>query len=219
MSRKLYYTTQFDGLLGMIPHYQSYPRMMPFVGSKYGQYGPKILLVAESHYLPPEVTVHLDADKWYSGTEAELRPEDKPGWFNTRNILNKNAGKWNKKGHTIYRHLEAALIEAGFPESDNTFQYVAFMNGFQRPAVSKLSINATPRDVEVSSQTIQSVIDVLKPDHLVFVSTKAKRYLGKNLSIKHDVVPHPASAWWYRPSKRGSGKEQFVRLITDFMSR
>jgi hypothetical protein len=208
----MHYSDCFDENLDEIPHYLSYPRMRPFVGTEYGRGGPKILLVAESHYLPPASTVHLDAARWYAGSESDLCPEKERGWINTREIVNK--GRWVKKGHTIYRHVALALEEAGIPASNNAFRYVAFMNCFQRPAVSKQSISATPLDLEVAVQTVSAVIEVLAPDHVVFISTKAKDKVGKRMALPSYSIPHPACPWWHRASKKGTGKDQFVRLVS-----
>ncbi|WP_375176627.1 hypothetical protein [Marinobacter mobilis] len=59
-----YYTEAFDDQLDKIEIYQCYPLFKPFVGSVYGRNGPRILLIAESHYLPPESTVHRDPANW-----------------------------------------------------------------------------------------------------------------------------------------------------------
>ncbi|OLO08858.1 hypothetical protein BTW08_05990 [Salinicola sp. MH3R3-1] len=212
--KTIQYSQDYDTALDQLPHYQAYPRMRPFVGHLYGHHGPKILLVAESHYLPRNSTLHLDAQRWYAGTEAVFSEADKPGWINTRDILNKPDGRWTAKGHTIYQRLNRALIEAGYPGNDNMFKYVAFMNGFQRPAVTGDSLKVHRQDLMVSREVLNGVIDVLKPDHVIFVSTKAKRHLAKHLEIESKGVPHPACAWWYRASKHGTGKERFISLMS-----
>lgn len=188
--------------------------MRPFIGRFYGQHGPKILLVAESHYLPAGRSLHLDAQRWYAGSEKNFETDDKPGWIHTRNIIDKPDGQWNARGHEIYRRLNRALSEAGYMGDGNLFRYVAFMNGFQRPAVTGKSLNVQREDLEVAKQTLNGVIDVIKPDRVIFVSTKAKRHLAKHLEIESKGVPHPACAWWYRASKHGTGKERFISLVS-----
>lgn len=206
------FTTQFDAQIKEIDHYRYHEQMMPFVGSEYGVLGPRILLVAESHYLRQSSTIHLDDDRWYKTTSAQLLPHEYSA-TNTRKCLTKTAKHWKSKSYTIFRNLENALIEAGYPELDNTLRYVAFMNGFQRPAVSRLSIQSTALDKQVSIDTLQSVIDVIQPEHIIFVSRKAYLELGKRLSSPSYAVPHPASAWWNRASKKGTGKSQFLALV------
>jgi hypothetical protein len=206
------FTTRFDEKFATINHYCNHPQMIPFVGSEYGTFGPRILLIAESHYLKKTSTVHLDAENWYK-VKADQLQKDECNATNTRKCLNKDGKSWKIKSYTIFRNLENALIEAGYPETDNTLRYIAYMNGFQRPAVSRLSIKSTPIDQLNSVATIQSVVDIIQPEHIIFVSRKAYFALGKQLSQKAHVVPHPASAWWNRRSKRGTGKEQFLTLL------
>ena len=219
MKHTYQYTTEYNSKLECIPHYQKHPQMMPFVGADYGEHGPKILLIGESHYLQPKSTIHLDPSIWYESTAADLDKDTtddirREYWAtHTRACLTKKGPTWKKKSFTIFRNLEAALIEAGYPVADNTLRYVAFMNGFQRPAVSRLSIKDTALDREHSVATVQSVIDVLDPEHVICVSRKAYKAFEKQLSIKTHAVPHPASPWWNRASKRGTGKAQFVELV------
>lgn len=216
--KTIHYSQDYDKAFDQLPHYKAYPRMRPFVGSQYGRFGDKVLMVAESHYLPAGSTVHMDAERWYAGSEADLASEREPRWIHTRGILNKSAGRWRSKGHTIYRRLEQALVEAGFPESDNTFKYVAFMNGFQRPAVEGLSLKPHKADLRVSRDTLNGVVAVLQPDQVIFVSSKARRFLGGQLTVASHGVPHPACAWWYRASKCGTGKERFINLVSGLYS-
>lgn len=209
-----HHQSAFDSALNQLPHYDAYPRMSPFVGRLYGQHGPKILLVAESHYLPKESSCHLDARRWYAGSEKDLSSKDKPGWIHTQKIIDKENGKWTARGHEIYRRLNRALSEAGYSGGGNMFRYVAYMNGFQRPAVTGKSLDVQREDLEVARQTLNGVIDIIKPECVIFVSTKAKKYLGKHLSIESKGVPHPACGWWYRTSKYGTGKERFINLMS-----
>ncbi|WP_447928118.1 hypothetical protein [Vreelandella sp. EE27] len=214
-----HYSQVFDNAFDQLPHYQAYPRMRPFVGRLYGQDGPKILLVAESHYLPPESSLHLDSQRWYSGSEKELGVEDKPGWIHTRKIIDKENGKWTARGHEIYRRINRALGEAGYPEGGNLFRHVAFMNAFQRPAATGKSLNVQRADLEVAKQTLNGVINAIESDCVIFVSIKAKRHLARHIEIDSKGVPHPACAWWYRASKHGPGKERFIRYISEILSR
>ncbi|MCX2525334.1 uracil-DNA glycosylase family protein [Larsenimonas rhizosphaerae] len=210
-----HYSQNYDEAFEQLPHYQAYPRMRPFVGRLYGHHSPKILLIAESHYLPPESSLHLDAQHWYEGTESSLSDSDKPGWINTRGILDKPNGQWKAKGHEIYRRLNRALGEAGYSGGGNLFRYVAFMNGFQRPAITGDSLKVQKKDIDVATETLNGVIDIIKPELVIFVSKKASRHLAKRINIKSSSVPHPACPWWYRASKRGTGKARFLHCILD----
>ncbi|SEK66306.1 hypothetical protein [Ectothiorhodospira marina] len=208
-----YYTEDFDGQLDKIEIYQRYPLLKPFVGSDYGHNGPRILLIAESHYLPPESTVHRDPASWYEGHEDALTTEEQK-WMRTRRILNKPLKGWKAKGHAIYRNIESALLKAGLPANDSVFRQVAFMNAFQRPAKTGDTIKQKKQDVEVAAQTINQVIEALKPDHIVFVSTKAKRTVGKHLSQSSSGFHHPACPWWNRKQDGMSSKQRFIDHIS-----
>ena len=43
------------------PAHRKYPRIIPYVGSKYEE--KRLLLILESHYLPDGSTIHLDPKK------------------------------------------------------------------------------------------------------------------------------------------------------------
>lgn len=210
-----YYTKDFDHKLDAIDIYQSYPLLKPFVGSDYGKGCPKILLIAESHYLPPESTAHLDSESWYAGSEGDLSPKEQT-WTRTRGILNKPLGGWRARGHAIYRQLEAALIKAGLPANDSVFRQVAFMNAFQRPAKTGDTIKNTKMDGEIAANTVNKVIEVLQPDHIIFVSTKAKRRVGKKLKFQSEGVDHPACPWWNIKRDGITSKERFIDLISGY---
>ncbi|MEL7895854.1 hypothetical protein [Vreelandella neptunia] len=209
-----YYTEVFDDKLHGIDIYHRYPQLKPFVGSDYGATGPRILLIAESHYLPSESTVHIDAESWYSDKVGKLTPKEQQ-WIHTRGILNKPLKGWHAKGHAIYRHLESALLKAGLPANDSVFRQIAFMNAFQRPAKTGVSIKTTNKDIEIAADTINQVIYALQPEYVVFVSTKAKRALGKRLNHKSVGFHHPASPWWNRKQNKISSKERFTDLISE----
>ncbi|MDR1176770.1 MAG: hypothetical protein LBK83_15005 [Treponema sp.] len=49
--------------LEKIEHYKNYPQMIPFIGKYWGKYK-KLLIIAESHYLP-ESTKEIIDDKYY----------------------------------------------------------------------------------------------------------------------------------------------------------
>jgi len=210
-----YYTEAFDVQLDTIEIYRRYPLLKPFVGSDYGCNGPRILLIAESHYLPQDSTVHQDSTSWYTGNEGILTTGEQK-WMRTRRILNKPLKGWTAKGHTIYRNIESALVKAGVPANDSVFRQVAFMNAFQRPAKTGASIKQTKQDVEVAIETINQVINALKPDHIVFVSTKAKRTVGKHLIQASVGVHHPACAWWNRKQDGLSSKQRFINHISTY---
>lgn len=210
-----YYTEAFDDRLDEIESYQRYPLLKPFVGSDYGNSGPRILLIAESHYLPEGSTIHMDSECWYTGNEGDLTSQEQT-WMRTRRILNKPLKGWTAKGHTIYRNIESALLKAGLPANDSVFRQVAFMNAFQRPAKTGDSIKQSKQDAEIAVETINQVVKALKPDHIVFISTKARRAVGKHLSQNSVGVHHPACPWWNRKRNGVSSKQRFIDHISRY---
>ena len=79
--------TNFDSKLREIPHYKRYPAMIPFVGDHYeSSEHRKVLVLGESNYLWKKVTLHLDADAWYEGSQDNL-DEENIRWINCRRLV------------------------------------------------------------------------------------------------------------------------------------
>ncbi|MBN2294018.1 MAG: hypothetical protein JXM70_16450 [Pirellulales bacterium] len=215
-----YCTTRYDKKLGKIEHYQRYPQMMPFVGEDYdGKTHFKVLLIAESHYFPSCSSKHKDTNAWYDGY-TDLSDTEK-SWINNRGGIKSGKDQhWKSKGHAIYRNIEKAMIEAGFPKRENMFSYVAYMNCFQRPAMKGDSIRNVMEDLdkEKSKQVLEGVVHAIKPDYICFVSSFAWHTIGKHMEfngLKEDPMhtPHPACCWWHRKSKKGKGKIVFKKFM------
>ncbi len=219
----MHHTTKYDNDFNKIPFYKKYPEYLPFIGKKFDE-NSKILLLGESHYLPKSSVVHKNPSNWYKGSNSLLSGEE-PLWINTRRVVNNIHGKnkpipqkW-KRSRTIYRNIEKALIESGLPVVDNLFCNLAFMNSFQRPAeVTGESIDVHPIDIEESAKVINRVIEIIKPEHICFVSSKASKSLVKHLKVNFeiDTVSHPASVWWNRESRKGISRELFIQLMREY---
>lgn len=216
-----HHTEAFDSQLKQIEFYQKYPEYLPFIGQSYEVH--KILFLGESHYFPKESVWHKVPEDWYSGS-SELLVGDERYYINTRRAVNNIHGsdeptpqKW-KKSRTIFRNIEQVMLDSGLPKTDNLFCHVAFMNAFQRPAEEHGdSIKVRPLDVEQSAQVIKQVIEIIQPKYICFVSSKASKHLAQQIGVRSDVVMHPASAWWNRPTKQGStGKEALMRLLAQY---
>lgn len=220
MNENLHNTESFDSELMLLPFYQKYPEYLPFIGKLYNEH--KILLLGESHYFPKESWFHKIPENWYSGSNKKLTSEERL-WCNTRRVVNNIHGnkipepqKW-KKSRTIYRNIENSMIDSGFPLSDNLFCNVAFMNAFQRPAEDTgESIKVLKIDVEQSVVVINHVIEIIEPESICFLSSKAAKFFAHEITMKSDVVSHPASIWWNRKSKRGISREKFVELLREY---
>ena len=80
-------------------HLRRFPCMHPWIGSRYRDDRHKrLLVVGESHYLPPESTIHHDPDRWYRSSQAELS-EEEVRWAST---IGNITGRWTR-AHRIYR--------------------------------------------------------------------------------------------------------------------
>jgi len=125
-------STAFDGVLMEIPHFKSFPAMLPFVGQDYlSSSHPKLLICAESFYFPEDSVLHKDSAKWYSINQHDLDEEEEVGYIHCRNLLE---CAWVHPGHAIYRELNRCLEEIELPDSDRAISHIAFMNTFFRPA-------------------------------------------------------------------------------------
>lgn len=222
----LHHTEKYDDSLRPIDFYKQFPEFLPFIGNNYCE--EKILLLGESHYFPKNSTIHKNAVDWYNKSTKDLSG-DEPYFINTRRVLNNldwdkkakkviERKKWTKS-RTIFRNIEQSLIDSKFTKTDNLLCHIAFMNTFLRPAENTgQSINVCQIDIEKSVLVINQVIEIIRPKHICFVSSKASKCIAKDLTMRSDSVPHPASIWWYRKSKRGIGKELFLNLLKSYQN-
>lgn len=223
--------------LANLNHYINYPRLIPWVGSKYLS-GKRVLVIAESHYLPEGVTYHHDVERWYSGNEQSLiqhiaenctiESEKKNGinYINTSGILRVRSNdmlsekrrKFSSKGHAIYRNIFSTLNSSAFNYTNylDAIDHVAYYNYFQRPAeLSGDSIKVTSQDKVIAESTLKHVIETLNPELILVVSSKVGKVIKPLLSdYNHVITAHPASPWWNRATKKGvTGKQCFSEFL------
>lgn len=210
--------TDFDTSLKQIPHYQAYPAMLPFVGKEYvSEQHKKVLVIGESHYLPEESTVHHDAEAWYAGSQKSLN-EEEVDWINTRGVIIWHHEDKKRFVGKINKEIEGA----GFGESKPGMEHIALMNAFQRPSLERKTMKGhdTKKDISVSADVIRSVVDILKPETVIFVSKYAweKFHTAIGERAKIEWVYHPTGQkgrWW---SKK-EGKEKFAALLTELKNQ
>jgi hypothetical protein len=221
-------TEHFNAALQDFYHYENHPQMLPFVGKYWGTCK-KLLVICESHYLPPYSLPETIRD-WYDLTVNELNDDEKE-WTNTAKIVDETW--YENKSHNNFRNIDYAIIESGFKPDfklgENSFCYISYMNFFQRPAEKTGdSINPQKVDLEIANETLTHVINVLKPDFLFFVSSKAWECFNKDWHkdliasnrIGHSC--HPTSPHWGIPSMKYSidnvtpltGKQAFINFIS-----
>jgi len=218
-------TTEFDKLFKKnISHYKRHKQMIPFVGKHWGKYK-KLLIIGESHYLPPE-SKKSTIENWYELKTSDLN-EAEIDFTETADLV-ENGGdhqQYDSKGHTIYKNIEDAILESGFkPENTvNMFQYVSFMNFFQRPAQNTgKSIIHNDEDVVIANTVLKGVCSIIKPDYIYFVSSMIHPLCDEIEGVTVGHSCHPACSWWNRKVKHYSlatqktpltGKENFIKFI------
>jgi hypothetical protein len=216
----------FDKHLNQIDHFKRYPAMLPYIGKNYGVNGQlKILLVAESNYLPEESTIQQNAEIWYSSEQSRLTDEE-VDWINCRDLLQCS---WSSDGHMIYRELENNLKDY-FNKNTNeekAISNVAYMNGFQRPSPvigESIKHYLTQTDCFLSAKIISNVISIIDADLVVFVSKLAWDRLNYLLEIddkvKVDFTCHPGTGGRYWFNKNYShGRDKFRSILNNYISQ
>lgn len=206
----------YDKQLLRIDHFSKFPCMLPFVGKNYEK-GKRIMMIAESHYLPPYSTISKDSDVWYNSTEKDLN-NDELAWVNTREIL---SGDLKPRGHMIYKEINSRMSEIIDTEESRALNEIVLMNGFQRPAPEvgeSIKYFTTEKDFEIGARTIENVIRIVKPEIVLFVSKYSwdnlKYKLSVSSNIKFDFVCHPGTGgrYWHNASYE-HGISKFREII------
>ncbi|MCF7733318.1 MAG: uracil-DNA glycosylase family protein [Akkermansiaceae bacterium] len=217
-------STSFDKELALIPHYQAFPAMLPYVGGDFGASSHwKMLLIGESFYFPPESTIHLDAARWYSETQNSLNA-DELEYFNCRGLLE---CPWKADGHQMYREINRCLDSLGLECSERAVSHVAFTNSFCRPAAKSgdsFKHCCTELDRIKSQEVTKAVIDVLNPDLVVYVSKYAWDCVGHNLAelLKDKTfrfASHPAGQFYWNRRGYAHGRPKFIQILQDDFMR
>lgn len=214
-------------------HLRNHPSYMPHIGEGYDAVPIRIMIIAESHYLPNHLDDKITVEDWYDNSQSvydNLIKNDK-GWIDTKGVI-KHYRKQQKTGAMVlFANLEKAYAEAC--PGKLLFDECIFLNYFQRPAERQgESIRISKRDSEVALQNLLTLIDVAKPNKIIFVSSKAHKdfqaaCFDKGIA-KDDLpyvgtVPHAgASVWWNKASKKFAlkggepvtGRQKFIRIVT-----
>lgn len=224
-------TNNYDTeLQSKLPHLKLHPNYLPHIGLNYLDTRAKTFIIAESHYLPKKYNNKFNSEDWYHNPKTiyKLIGKDK-GSFNTRIVVAIfQNDKPLEKGHGIFNNLEKAYEEIG--SEIKLFKESVYINYFQRPSeVEGDSINIQEIDSKTALENLIVLSEVLKPNKIIFVSSKAYNDFMNHASKAQKEklpyvgsVPHPsASSWWNRKSKKYgingtsvTGKEKFQRIMT-----
>lgn len=213
-------------------HLQKHPNYLPHIGKNFEQSNQRILIVAESHFVHDKFNNLMTADNWYNNPEKIYSTLGNCcNWFKTRSVVETyfEQKKHNKiePSLTIFSNLEKAYRTV-FKDAC-LFEECVYINYFQRPAEKKGdSIVIDQRDSKIALQNLLVLIDILKLDKVIFVSSKAyKDFISHTTKEQRKElpfvgsVPHPsASSWWNRKStkyglngSKATGREKFERII------
>ncbi len=209
-------------------HYSIHREMLPFIGSNFDDN--RILIVAESHYVPKSIK-HQLGDEWYDISSSDFIKKTLQNNTNSRGVI---AQISKGKGHGLFHNIGNALKAANQKYSLND---IAWYNFYQKPAEFGKSIKPTELDKKKAISVFETILDVLKPKLVIFVSrlsfnelkghkkwNKEKNgHIYKNFNIPMCVVPHPTCQWWNKESfehkdKNGNsrtGKQKFIDIIKE----
>ena len=204
-----------------------HPELLPYVGQNYKKTG--ILLVGESHYVEKATDEQLRQTDWYHSVLPPDGPypfnsgEGAQGWFDTREVIVRYMTGCRGRGHTIFSRPVEVLEELGLGTGDKEkdFDHFAFMNFFQRPALSKGESFRPILEGEVlaANEVLEQVVATLNPRAVIFLSKKAYRAFEKTRCPQTPVhaVSHPTCAWWDRRRKNGGcAREDFKALLEKY---
>jgi hypothetical protein len=236
MDTPLHTTAYDERLQAALPNLSKYPQMLPFIGNEWSRMSKRILIIAESHYLPVCSNGKSSSENWYNNDASLLTFEDK-NWTDTRSVVNSAdhyaiTKKNHSRGHSIFYNIKSAVFEA--MEISNpkqtVFQHFAYYNYFQRPAEKTGgSILNTHIDDDIAYKTFKALCRIIEPTAVIFVSQKAYKSFKSKYSLESDRIfnhiaiqniVHPASSWWNRKSSKLSvtgeaetGKDKFTRTL------
>lgn len=175
----------------------------------------KLMIVAESNYLGDDVDcVFKDPNLWYQGDDSRIKQLLKD--------QEKKVSNW--KYYRTFTKLCKVMNEVANIDCKSVYEEAVFYDYFLRPATVKgtksFEKDCTQLDRDVAGTALCGVIDILKPDIVIFASKyafnefeKFKLSAGFETDIIIDFVIHPASPNW---SKSEDGKQKFEHLLKQY---
>lgn len=205
-----------ESQLDQIEHYSKIPVMKPFIGANYLSAPKKILILGESQYFDhypknEHPKCNTGPSVWYSYTE--VIPREKLDHINTRDSVKKSK-------HRFFINLKSILSEVLEIDEKHVLENIAFMNAFQRPA-NHLGVSiadlCSEKDYEVGVTTVTEVINILKPDYVIFVSKLSWDKIGTRINpdrnYKLGFTSHPNSFQWNSAKDIDNNKWKLYDLL------
>ncbi len=205
-------------------HLRRFPCMQPWIGSRYqDERHKRLLVIGESHYLPPGSTIHHDPDRWYRSSQDDLSPEEIRWASTTGNITGRRY-----RAHRIYRAIEdeiaRTLTDAGVTPDGFPLNHIAYCNYFLRPAPTaggSMEGNVRRRDLEVAEEALRWFILYHQPELVIvtsrFAGCHAER-VTRERGIPSTSTPHPGSRWWNTTTRSYGnvrGRDLFSHFLKD----
>lgn len=201
-----------------------FPDLIPASTDNYSnsEFHKKLLIVGESNYFEDGLdSVFKNPQEWYSGDDTQhLVPEEK----------RRDVNNW-KGGYRTFNTLCKSINEVsnGF-HCNNVYEEAMFYNYFLRPATIRkdnksFKKDCTQLDRDVAGIALCEIIELDKPDIVIFISKYAFDEFKKYIELKNcdmgvhiDFVNHPAVhfSWNHR---NGNGKQKFENLLREFWIR
>ena len=186
-------------------HLEKFPCMHPWIGNSYRDDRHKrLLVIGESHYMPPKSTIHLGPDLWYRSNEGHLSEEERR-WVHTCGVI---SSKTFHRGHEIFRAIKREIVgilkESGLTPDDFPLNHIAYYNYFMRPASKtggSIEGHVVPQDCKISEDVLRWFIRQHQPEMMIFTSQFAS---GKAEGVIREYgipcisTPHPGCSWWNR---------------------
>lgn len=215
--------------LSAMQQFKLHPEMLPYVGPQYDEC--RILFIGESHYIGSAYAsdqkfcddVHKHWYEWETGRFNWLDPENDPGWFNTRGVIEAFLTHNRNRAHSMFGNpakvfCEIVKNDSGLDITDcDAFSCAAFCNYFQRPEIiTGATFEPTEEDATKSAEIISQIINILDPGIVVFLSKKAYNAFSGRVDIEGKTniqcVNHPTSASW----NKTDGKEKFFKIMKKY---
>ncbi|MCY4373306.1 MAG: hypothetical protein OXC31_05980 [Spirochaetaceae bacterium] len=185
-------------------HLRRFPCMHPWIGSRYrDERHKRLLVIGESHYLPPESTIHHDPARWYRSSQADLS-EEEVRWAST---IGNITGRWTR-AHRIYRAIQdeiaRILTESGITPDPFPLNHIAYCNYFLRPAPTaggSMEGNECQHDLNAAEAVLRWFILSHCPELSIVTSRFAGRLAANALQesgIPRLSTPQPHTSWWNR---------------------
>lgn len=175
----------------------------------------KLMIVAESNYLGDDVDcVFKDPNLWYQGDDSRIKQLLKD--------QEKEVSNW--KYYKTFTKLCKVMNEVANIDCKSVYEEAVFYDYFLRPATVKgtksFEKDCTQLDRDVAGTALCGVIDILKPDIVIFASkyahdefAKYSESVGYNTNVRIDYVNHPVMRNWYEVE---NGGPKFEKLLKEY---